>query len=543
MPPPRREITILTKAATESPLRLQPVTLINQTQSLCPECLAILEAEVYEQAGKIWIRKNCSKHGEFNELYWGSSAIYERAKRYARDGKGVDNPSVSKQNPVCPIDCGLCNLHTSHTALGNIVLTNRCDLNCWYCFFFAEKAGYVYEPSLDQIRSMVRSLTNEKPVPCNAIQLTGGEPTLREDLLDIIKICREEGIDHVQLNTDGINLSRDPTLAAKVREAGVNTIYLSYDGTTLEKNPKNHKEIPGVLDNCKKAGVGVVLVPTVIKGTNDSDVGSILRFALKNLDSVRGVNFQPISIVGRVPERERERFRITIPDVMMKIEEDFAGEISRDDFYPIPSCMPFSNFVEALTHDREYELSTHFACGMATYVFRDGEKTIPMPRFVDVDGFFGYLDEKAVDLRKGSSKYAVGLKLLYRLFTKFVDKSKAPKGLNVSRILFDALLKHDYRALGVLQHNSLFIGMMHFQDLYNWDIERAKRCAIHYATPDERIIPFCTFNVIPEWYRDKVQREYGMPIGEWEKKTGRKLSDDLYRRIVSSEPLKAPQAS
>jgi len=97
---------------------------------------------------------------------------------------------------------------------------------------------------------------------------------------------------------------------------------------------------------------------------------------------------------------------------------------------------------------REYELSTHFACGMATYVFQDGEKTIPMPRFVDVDGFFGYLDEKAVDLRKGSSKYAVGLKLLYRLFTKFVDKSKAPKGLNVSRILFDALLKHDYYALG-----------------------------------------------------------------------------------------------
>ena len=531
----------MVEVAAEPPLRVEPTIPISRTQSLCPECLAIIDAEVYEQGGKIWIRKTCSNHGEFNELYWGSSDLYKRAKLYARDGKAVDNPFVTKQDVVCPVDCGLCKLHMSHTALGNIVLTNRCDLNCWYCFFFAEKAGYVYEPSLDQIRSMARALRNESPVPCNAVQLTGGEPTLREDLLDIIRICREEGIEHVQLNTDGIRLSTDPTLAEKVRKAGANTIYMSYDGTTLEKNPKNHREIPRALENCRKAEVGVVLVPTVIKGTNDSEVGNIIRFALKNLDPIRGVNFQPISIVGRVPERERERFRITIPDVMMKIEEDFAGEISRDDFYPIPSCMPFSNFVEALTHEREYELSTHFACGMATYVFLDGGKIIPMPRFVDVDGLFEYLDEKAIDLQKGASKYTVGLSLLYNLFAKFTDKSKAPKGLNLSRILFDALLKHDYRTLGVLHHKSLFIGLMHFQDLYNWDIERAKRCTIHYATPDGGIIPFCTFNVIPEWYRDKIQKEHAISISEWEKRTGRKLSDDFYRRVPSSEPLKAAQ--
>jgi hypothetical protein len=494
---------------------------------------------VYEQGGKVWIRKTCTHHGEFNELYWGSSDLYQRAKQYARDGKGVDNPFVTKQHPTCPVDCGLCNLHMSHTALGNIVVTNRCDLNCWYCFFFAEKAGYVYEPSLDDIRLMARSLASEKPVPCNAVQLTGGEPTLRNDLLDIIRICREEGIEHVQLNTDGIRLSTDPTLAEKVRKAGVNTIYMSYDGTTLEKNPKNHREIPGALTNCRQADVGVVLVPTVIKGVNDSEVGNIIRFALNNLDPVKGVNFQPVSIVGRVPERERERFRITIPDVVAKIEEEFEGEISRDDFYPIPSCMPFSNFVEALTKEREYELSTHFACGMATYLFLDGEKVIPMPRFVDVDGIFEYLDERADDLRQGSNKYAIGLRLLYNLFSKFIDRSKAPKGLNLPSILFNALLRHDYGALGALHHKSLFIGMMHFQDLYNWDIERVKRCTIHYATPDRRIIPFCTFNVIPEWYRDKIQRQYGVPISDWEKNTGRKLKDDLYRRVTTSEPLKA----
>ena len=517
----------------ETPLRVEPTTAVSRTKSLCPECLTILDAEVYEQGGKIWIRKACKEHGEFNELYWGDSSLYRRAQRYARDGKGVENPHVTKQNPTCPVDCGLCNLHMSHTALGNIVVTNRCDLNCWYCFFFAEKAGYVYEPSLEQIRQMARAFRNEKPVPCNAVQITGGEPAIRDDLEDIISICREEGIEHVQLNTDGIRLSTDPHLSTRVRKAGVNTVYMSYDGTTLQTNPKNHREIGQALTNCKRAGIGVVLVPTVIKGVNDFDVGNIVRFALKNLNPIRGVNFQPVSIVGRIPERERERLRITIPDVLMRIEEEFESEISRDDFYPIPSCMPFSNFVEALTNERNYELSTHFACGMATYLFKEGERIIPLPRFVDVDGFFEYLDEKAADLRSGANKYSVSLRLLYNLFTKFIDKSKAPKGVRLSRILFNALLKHDYKSLGALHHNSLFIGLMHFQDLYNWDIERVKRCAIHYATPDEQIIPFCTFNVIPEWYRDKSQKKHGMSISEWESRTGKKLADDLYRRVTS----------
>jgi len=72
--------------------------------------------------------------------------------------------------------------------------------------------------------------------------------------------------------------------------------------------------------------------------------------------------------------------------------------------------------------------------------------------------------------------------------------------------------------------------MMHFQDLYNYDIERVKRCCIHYAMTDGRIVPFCAFNVIPEWYRDKSQSSQGIPIRKWEEKTGLSIKDDLQAR-------------
>ncbi len=497
-----------------------------QTKSLCPECLKVIPARVYEKDGRVMISKRCEEHGVFEDVYWGDVEMFRKAMRFAHDGHGLETPIVKESS--CPFTCGLCTNHRSHTALLNLVLTNRCDLACWYCFFYAKRSGYVYEPTLEQIVEMVRTAKNMKPIGANAVQLTGGEPTLRDDLVEIIRAIKAEGIDHVQLNTNGIRLARDPDLALKVREAGVNTIYLSFDGVDETTNPKNHHEVPKVLENCRRAGLGIVFVPTVIKGVNDHQLGDIIRFAFRNIDIVRGVNFQPVSITGSVPRKEREQIRITIPDAIKRIEEQTDGEISRDDFYPVPSVSPISHFVEAITGRPQYELTTHFACGMATYVFKMDGKMVPITRFVDVEGFFEYLNEKAEEISKSRIKTVRALKGIVDL-RKFVDSERAP--FDISRILFDILVRHDYSTLGQFHVNALFIGMMHFMDLYNYDLSRVERCEIHYASPDGRIIPFCTFNVLPEIYRDRIQAEYGVPIEEWERRTGRKLRDDIVRVV------------
>ncbi len=506
--------------------------LLRKTRSICPECNRVIDAEIFERDGVVYIGKTCPKHGYFEDVYFGSYEMYERFSKYARDGRGIENPRTVVPNITCPASCGLCSNHLSHTALANIVLTNRCDLNCWYCFFYAEKAGYIYEPTIDQIRRMVRNLLNEKPIHGVAVQLTGGEPTLREDLIDIIKAIKEEGITHIQLNTDGVNLSRKPELCKQVREAGVNTLYVSFDGVTPETNPKNYWEIPGLLNNCRQAGLGIVLVPTVIKGVNDHEVGDMLRFAFYNMDIVRGINYQPVSLTGRVPRHERERFRITIPEVIQRIEEQTNGEVKQEDWFPVPAAMPLSRFIEAWTGEPKYELTTHFACGAATYIFNDNGRMVPITRFVDVDGLLKFFEDKAEKIERGENKYLVGLSVMLNLH-RFIDRSKMPSGLNLTRLLINIILKHDYSALGQLQMKSLFVGMMHFMDKYNHDEERVRRCDIHYLTPDDRIIPFCTFNVIPEWYRDRIQKKYGISIEEWEKRTGKKLKNDYYVRPSS----------
>ena len=522
--------------ATTLEQRLATLNLIRRTQSICPECNRILPAYIYEKDNKVYYLKVCPEHGETEDLYFGDYEMYRRFSTYWTEGKGTHAPNVNMEFCACPANCGLCTNHMNHTGLANIIVTNRCDLTCWYCFFYVKKGlegAYVYEPSLEMIRAMVRTLRAERPVPGNSVQLTGGEPTLREDLPEIIRIIKEEGIDHIQLNTNGITIALRPELAKIYREAGCSNLYLSFDGVTPKTNPKNHWEAPYTLDACRKAGLGVVLVPTVIKTINDHELGAIIRFAQKNIDIVRAVNFQPVSLTGRLTKTEREKYRITIPDCIHLIEEQTNGEITADSWFPVPTCAPVSHFVEMLTRKPQYELSIHFACGAGTYVFEDAEtrRLIPITHFVDIKGLIEYLQDKADQIQSGKPRYLAALELATKL-SKFVDKQKQPKGLNFTKLVIAALLKHDYTSIGQFHLKSMFLGMMHFQDKYNQDEERLQRCDIHYLSPDLRIVPFCSWNVIPEWYRDRVQKKFGVPVEEWERRHGKRLEDGLYRGVL-----------
>ncbi|MBI4176313.1 MAG: radical SAM protein [Candidatus Aenigmarchaeota archaeon] len=527
----------------------ETVQVLKFHQSLCPGCVddekwtdMKIDCITYVKDNKVWMIKNCPEHGKTKEVYWADWEMYKKAERFQDPGIKILNPNIDKSQFEidCPTDCGLCVEHESHTGLGNVVLTNRCDLTCWYCFFYAKEGEPIYEPTLDQIKFMLRRMRNVKPIGANAVQLTGGEPTLREDLIDIVKAAHEIGYDHVQLNTNGINLSMKPELAMKLKEAGSHVLYMSFDGMTPQTNPKNYWEAQGAMDSCRKAGIGIVLVPTVIGGVNDHELGDIIRFGMGNIDVIRSVNFQPVSLVGRMPEKLRKEQRITIPGSIKRIEEQTDGQIGREHWFPVPCAKQVTDFIEALKQEPKYRLSIHFACGMATYAFKDNDKMIPLTKFFDVEGFFDYLGELTRELNssrhRSIRKYVVLSKLLVNM-RKYVDNSQKPKNLKFMRMLMGAMQGGNYHGLADFHHNSLFVGMMHFQDPYNWDIDRIHKCDIHYATPDGRIMPFCTFNVIPELYRDRIQRKFSIPAAEWEKKTGKKLIDDKHHRKLTPEQI------
>ena len=517
--------------------------VLSLTMSVCPYCYRVLPATIIERGGRVYIRRVCPEHGLIEEVYYSDVEFYKRVMAFQDEGRGSRYTYTSIKT-TCPFNCGLCDMHKQHSALINLVVTNRCDLSCWYCFFYAEVSGYFYEPTIDQIRNMIRSV--KKQGVTIAVQLTGGEPLLREDLVEIVKVLRDEGVRHIQLNTNGIKFAemfiKNPIeaveFAKNLRTSGLNTVYLSFDGITPRTNWKNHWEVPYILEVFRRSGVtSVVLVPTVIRGINTNELGAIIKFAAKHIDIVRSVNFQPVSLTGLMKKHEREKYRITIPEVVKLIEEQTDGEISRDSWFPVNASVIFSRFIEGFSEEFKFEMANHPICGVGTYVYVDKSegktKLIPITKFMDIEGLLEYLRDKWRDLISGSSRVLTGLRLLYSI-RKFIDQEKAPREIDVFKILINIILKRNYNALGELHYKLLFIGQMHFMDLYNYDIQRVQRCNIHYVIPDGRLIPFCAFNIFEEIYRDKVHREFSTQITKPTKKyiRDRKLleSSEIYKK-------------
>ncbi len=474
---------------------------LKETRSICPECHQVISARIFERDGKVMMGKSCLNHGYYEDVYWSDFQQWDRVRRYSIVGDGLANPRT-KTVLGCPYDCGICPNHKSQTILSIIDVTNRCNLKCPICFANAAAAGYVYEPTLEDIFGMIDNLASNKPVSVKALQLSGGEPTLRDDLPDIIRYAHEKGIHHVEVNTNGVRISKDREYLKSLIDADVSSFYLQFDGVTGEP----YKTTRGLdlwptklkaLQNLRAAGHdSVVLVLTLVRGVNDTQLGDIIEFAARNHDIVRCVNVQPVSITGRIDRGKLRDYRITIPDFMRLVEEQTNGQIKQSDFYPVPSVVPFAKAVGALKGSRYPEFTMHEHCGMATFVFVEDGKLTPITRYANVDAFMHSMNDVYRLARAGKS---------VRARLEMIESFRHLKLRVLAPLISGVVREGSYEALGRLMHRVIMIGVMHFMDSYNFDLERVERCGIHYAVPDGRIIPFCTMNTL---HREKIEKQF-----------------------------------
>ena len=306
--------------------------ILKVTKSICPECLRLLDTEVFVEDGRVMMEKTCPEHGTFKDVYWSDVEAYKKFEEYLQDGKGLKNPHT-KSVKGCPFDCGICPNHKTTTLLANIDVTNRCNMNCPICFANAQASGRVYEPTLEEIHDMLKRLRDEKPVPCPAVQFAGGEPTVREDFPEIIKMAADLHFSQIQVATNGIKMAKSVEYCRTLLKAGLNTVYLQFDGLTPEPyiKARGFNALPmkmKAIENFRKSEIkSVVLVPTLVKGVNDDQMGDIINFAFDNSDIVKGVNVQPISFAGRVEYEELQQINKESTDNPIRIRVAFMKKL------------------------------------------------------------------------------------------------------------------------------------------------------------------------------------------------------------------------
>ena len=201
---------------------------IRETRSVCPICLRNLPAALsLQKDGKIFLEKTCPEHGSFRVLVWQGKIDFDQWL--------LETSPLSNNNGLhCPKNCGICSEHEIGTCCALLEVTNRCNLHCKYCF--ANGGTSFCDPSAEVLKSAIRDIAKRCGGPL--LQLSGGEPTIRSDLPDLISYAKEAGCAYVQLNSNGIRLAREPEYVQHLAEAGLDIVFLQFDGVredTYEK--------------------------------------------------------------------------------------------------------------------------------------------------------------------------------------------------------------------------------------------------------------------------------------------------------------------
>ena len=442
--------------------------LIGRTQSVCPRCLRLLEAEKHTgDDGCIYMIKSCPEHGKFSSLIWeGDLRSY---LQWSTGNTKSEAPVLPKKaDKGCPYDCGLCAEHLRKGCCMLLELTNRCNLRCPVCFASAGEQAPA-DLSMEEIEKQYDFLMAHGG-PFN-IQLSGGEPTVRDDLPEIIRLGREKGFAFFQLNTNGLRLAREEAYAEKLKEAGLDTVFLQFDGLddsvyiTL-RGKALMAEKRKAMENCAKAGLGIVLVPVIVPGVNDTQTGDLLRFALEHMPSVRGIHFQPISYFGRCG-LERPVRPITIPRMLRLIEEQTEGLMKAADFSGGGAENPYCSF-------------------HASYMKRkDGSLKLLPKKSGSCCCCTGSDDSREFVAKQWSGS---GSKTEFSADGDMTETSALDEFLEQARL------------------NTFAVSGMLFQDAYNLDLERLKRCYICEVDSRYGMVPFCAYNLTDSEGRSLYRR-------------------------------------
>jgi uncharacterized radical SAM superfamily Fe-S cluster-containing enzyme len=483
---------------------------VEYTKSVCPMCKAVVDAQVNIRDDRVYLRKRCREHGEFEALVYGDAQMYLESMRFNKPGT-IPLTFQTEVREGCPSDCGLCPEHKQHACLGIIEVNTNCNLDCPICFADSGHQPDGYSITVDQCTDMLDTFVASEG-EAEVVMFSGGEPTIHKDILTFIDLAEKRPIRSVTLNTNGIRLASDTAFVTALGDRNQRSgrsvnIYLQFDGF----DERTHREIRGrdlrdikarALDNCASAGLTVTLVAAIERGLNDHELGAIVEYGLAH-PAVRSVAFQPVTHSGRHVEFD-PLTRLTNSDVIHLLVEQRPDWFQTSDFFPVPCCFP--------------------TCRSMTYLLSDGtpgEETfgvVPIPRLLNVEDYLDYVSNRvlpdikiraALEKLWSASAFMGPDATTSRLGDATQDLGAAAEALACA----DACGVNLPEAIADLSDRAFMIVIQDFQDPYTLNVKQLMKCCVEEITPDGRLIPFCAYNSVG--YREQVREQMsGVPVAD-----------------------------
>ena len=488
--------------ARENELEIQgDERLIHETTSLCRLCKNAVPARVVAVGGEVWMQKSCPEHGPQQVRLSDDAAWYEETRRIAPRPA----PPAHPPRPVehgCPFDCGPCTSHEQDVRLPVVTITSACNLDCPICYVHNKNEG-AYHMGLEDFRSLLGHLVADHGNDLDLINFTGGEPTMHPHFLDFLRMAREAGVHRVSLCSNGIRLARDESLVEQIAALG-GRVALSFD--TFEKDADYLLQGARLLDlklRCldllEKHRVDTTLIPVMTLGVNDHEIGKILDLALKK-PNVRHVEVHTITYTGQSGTSFPRDGRISIHEVLRRIEETTGGLLRIDDFVPSPCAHPLCYQIAYLLLDPE------------------GGPPVPLTRLMSRETLYACLSDRLYIEPSRHLEEALQ-EAIARLWAE--DGEEAERALRILRSLIERIfprgraIGHE-EALRACEEASKAIYIHSHMDEETFDTERIVQCCDSNCYPDGRTVPVCSYNIL---YREK-EDHFMLQPGEWNERRG-----------------------
>jgi uncharacterized radical SAM superfamily Fe-S cluster-containing enzyme len=454
-------------------------TFLNSTLTYCTDCGQTELARVMVRDGSVFMDRSCANGDRHSTKIVDDYRWY--LERQQPPGPIAQAGKVRPAQSGCPLDCGLCEFHTSDIHLPVFSITNACNLDCPICFTF-NRPDEKYYKSVSDMRKIVQHILAQTS-GVDLVNITGGEPTLHPQLFDIIQACDCEQIGRVTLNSNGLRLASSRRFAEKIKEAGVQVV-LSLDTFDPEKSKVIHgadisEKKRLALQVLEELDIPTTILSVCIKNVNEADVEEIVHMMIRK-PFVRSITIQNMTFTGQNGSQfengpaNQPRQHITIDEIERLLAA--RGEILQDDFFPLGSYHPL--------------------CYSVAYYIVYEERLLSLSRLIDksllTEASRGsYLLDPD---RRLSTRFLEGIN---RLWAEGEDEAF----IRVLRRFFDELYPRD-RHLSPRQRHLIAeklikpIYIHPHMDADNFDIDRVSRCGD--VVPDEsgRMIPACAYNLV-----------------------------------------------
>ncbi len=386
--------------------------------------------------------KDCPQHGQFRVLLSDCPAYYQRLDEFYFS---LMTQSFPQRDYI-------------------VYLTNRCNLSCPICLANSNMRG-IRDLSPEALKAFLNGKRNLK------IDLMGAEPTMREDLAEIVRIIRKSG-NAAALHTNGIKIA-EPSYLKRLRDSGLDEVHLQFDGFT----DRIYQEIRGeklleiklkALENLGRLNIPTDLKVTVVRGINDNQMAKIIDFGTR-CAFVKEIFFLGCRYLGRARGLPMER--CLMPDELIGLlEAQTCGKISRENVFMFQRL--YFSLLAAFSI-RKCFYNQHFL------IMRDRDGYATADEIFDLPAIQGSLDRFREMIRV--NKRTALAYLIFSLSAKFIN----PKRLSSLKDILPAALSfmRGFR-LSQLSKRSILLGFITACDSHSFDYAVAQNCGKGAVSPD-----------------------------------------------------------